>query len=189
MEIEILNKAESTEDFALHLEKVIKYLDNKTFDKTAKVSIRSNKPYMGMPAAGFSTKRWLFRRLGLLDDYFIFQNSKHLEVLSKLEYGAICCGLHEVRHRFQHYNANCLITLEFARQHVKYFPKGMFGYLYVNVYQKYGDRIIRNREFDASLIESLVSCLYKNQKMTIDVILDLITCNESNILPILSKLK
>lgn len=189
MEINILYKAESLDDFSLQLKKVIQYFDAKIFKKPAKVSIREGKFFLGKGAAASSTKKWLFRLLGMSDDYFIFRESKHLEDLSKLEFGAICCGMHEVRHRFQHYNNRCLISPSFARKNTKYFSKKMVDYLYESTYSRYGkDKKTFEREFDAYLLESIVSLNCKNYKMTTEVVTELITCNQENIESIMLKL-
>jgi len=189
MEINILYKAESLDDFSLQLKKVIQYFDAKIFKKPAKVSILKSKSFLEKGAAASSTKKWFFKLLGLPDDYFIFRESKHLENLSKLEFGAICCGLHEVRHRFQHYNNGCLISPAFTRRNTEYFSKKMIDYLYQNTYSRYGeDRKTFEREFDASLLESIVSLNCRNNKMTTEIVMELITCNQENIESIMLKL-
>lgn len=188
-QLAIIHHSKSSEDFVLHLQKLIKYFDGKIFKKPANVSISHSDIYRGNGVAGFATKRWLFRVIGLPDDYIIWQKSKQLEILREREFGAIGCTAHEVRHRFQHYNPKSLISLSFVKQNPKYFPKGMIDHLYKNLYPLHSkNKEVFEREFDSSLIELLINCLYKNKKMTMDFILELIQCNESNIESILSKL-
>lgn len=184
--MEIVYKSKSPQDFAFHLKKTIAYLDGKIFEKPAKVSISSSN-YINNGAACFASKRLLFRLLGLPDDYIIFENSKHLEIISKVEYMTTACAAHEVRHRFQHYN-NCLISVEFTRQS-KYFPKGMIDYLYKTLHPIHGRNVkVFNREFDASLLESYIVTHYKNPKLSFDLIVEILKCNEKNIETVLAKL-
>lgn len=187
--MEIIYKAKSAQDFIERLIKFITYLDSKIFDKPARVLISHNQFYENFGTAGFISKRWFFKIIGLYDLYLVYEKSKKIQIVSNLEFTAICIASHEVRHRFQKYNKESIISPNFIYQS-KCLKKDLIDYVYngnISLYQKKLN--IFKKEFDASLIESIISSNYKNPKLTIEIIVELVTCNEGNIESIVSKFK
>lgn len=184
--MEIIYKAKSVQDFIERLIKFITYLDSKIFDKSAKVLISHNQLYENFGTAGFVSKRWFFRIIGLCDLYLVYEKSKKIQIASNYEITAICIASHEVRHRFQKYNKESIISPNFIYQS-KYLKKDLIDYVYNGNIHYLKKLKIFKKEFDASLIESIISSNYKNPRLTIEIIVELVTCNERNIGSIISK--
>lgn len=184
--MEFIKKINSESEFIKSLLQMIKHLDQKTFKKPAKVLVGN---YKGSGIAGFYSKRWLFRKLGLADVYVIFaKNQNQINAINGglgLERLVVCVAIHEVRHRFQFYHPQCLISADFIRGDKTFIDK-----IYKPIYERYGyNEKVFERELDAALIESIVFSYYQFPKFTVNIVEELITCNEHNVLEIISKIK
>ena len=172
----------SSMDFAEQIKEFIIYLDATIFKKPAKVSINSNetnRKFRGI--ALFMSKRWLFRFLWLRDEYIIFEKSDGLELYRKEVFKAISISAHEVRHRYQHYNKHTMISYDFIEK-ANCFNKAWVEYVYNGNISLYGkNTTVFKKEFDASLIESIICYYHKHPKLTIDLVVELVTCNQENI--------
>jgi len=184
--MEIIYKSNSTMDFATRVKETITYLDTAIFEKPARVSINTDVRYANFGTGGFMSKRLLFRLLGLSDDYVIFERSKKMEIIMKMDFMATCLAAHEVRHRFQHYNKKTLITFDFLQKN-KILTEPALAHIQKGNYDLYGkDKEMYGREFDASAIETIISGCSKAKNFTMNDVIDLIKCNESTISQIVS---
>lgn len=189
-------KNQPTNDVVSFIRKIVQsilFFDSLIFKKPAKVTIIKSERFSQSGIAGFATKRWLFRAIGLPDDYFIFTKSNQMtKSMQQGECGAVGCAIHEVRHRFQHYNKKSIITYGFAKQS-KYFPVGVVDAIYKHTNPKHQqNQEVFEREFDCSLIEALHVCFYylyhaKKQEVPVELIIGLISCNEEKIETILKQ--
>lgn len=185
--MDIKYKANSVQDFADRLKVVISHLDSSIFEKSGLVLISNDERYKNYGTAAFSSKRQIFRWMGMRDNYFIFAKSKNLEKSINFEFMATAVAAHEVRHRFQHYNKNVLISYDFLKTK-KYVPEKILEHIYLENYNLYG----KNKndfamEFDASIIGAIVDLGYQHPNFTMETIIELIQCNESTIGEVLSK--
>ncbi len=182
-------EAKTLEDFVLDLSNYIKAFDRRLFNQPFEVKVFKSMAYLNMGASSIALKRKFAKFLGFKDEYQIYMRSSHLKLLYKIEHGAYCCAVHEVRHRFQIENKECLLTPSFIRQNHKYFIKQMYDYTYNAVFNKYGhDKDLFDHEFDASMIEALVGYISGHKKMTDDITFELLKCSEKDVVSILSKL-
>jgi hypothetical protein len=186
--MEITYKANSAQDFANRLKEVISHLDDSIFKKPGIVSISNDERYKNSGTAAFSSKRPIFHWLGMRDNYFIFAKSKNLEKSINFEFMATSVAAHEVRHRFQYYNKNVLITYDFLKQK-KYIPGKVLEHIYFENYNLYGkNKTDFDMEFDASIIEAIVDLGYQHPNFTMDTVIKLIQCSEDTIGDVLSKI-
>ncbi len=172
--------------------KMIQVLDAKVFKKTAKVRI-CNESYKSREIAGFSAKRLLFRILGFRDDYIIFVISpmwKNIIDLKLYEKELTTIAVHEVRHRFQHYNKRALISHSFAKENPA-IDQALVEYAENS--SKAKSMVVKKREFDAFLIGALAAKHYLQNSTDKDNALAgmvrLIKCKETDLLEIIKECK
>lgn len=152
--MKILNRTNTILEFTDCASKMIEYLDQKIFTKSAKVSINRDIRNANFGLGGFQSKRWIFRKLGLSDDYVIFEKSKALETEIKKDYKVISFASHEVRHRFQAYNKKSIISADFILQNTL-LPKQWMDLIIEGNRKLYGiNKTVFCHEVDASLMLS-----------------------------------
>ena len=132
----------------------IKEFDQLLFKKPLPVSICQIHPNDELTVACFNPeKSLLYKLLGFKGEYVIFQN--HLEKIYGKEEYLISVAAHEVRHRFQLANRNCLIQQSYLEKNI---------IIDIETVKFVKDKVSLRKEdpkhypfeFDASLIQKLI---------------------------------
>lgn len=180
--------ANTVDEMAKEIAKVISYLDSQIFKDHIIICISNSKSYGGLNMVNYVYNKKIFKLFGFDDKYIIFKKSHQAEHLRKKPFGIIGTSIHEVRLRYQTKNKKCLISPDFVCSHRLHFNKELV--LYAKSYSKKIKRLRKDKmAFDAHIVEFIYNLNYQHPNMNRDLIISLITCNEKSILEIISKLK
>lgn len=185
--------ADTVEEMANEIAKVIRYIDSQIFKDHAVVNVLDDDVFQGrlirdLNVANYVWQNHIWKIFGVPDKYIIFTKSKDAEDVRKKPFGIIGSAIHEVRHRYQRENHKCLISANFARFHRRCFDKEQV-YDTIVTSEKNVDEHMLRYEFDALLIESIYNLNHQHPNMNRELIISLVTCNQESILEIISKLK
>ncbi len=185
---EIIKLAKTKEELVQEIANAINYFDTLIFDEPLQVEIANGIVFQREAAAMLLEASWFSKLFGDKDKYLVFSESEHLDEILGRPFGVIAVALHEVRHRYQKMYKHKLISQNYVRDHSLHFDPRTID-KYVSIIGKHKKEIVRKYEFDAMVIEWVFFNYYRKIGMTTDVVIELITCNESSLLKIISRLK